>query len=70
VQEAILVDVGNRMEDVNAVIFHELEDNHRCQKMDAEVAIGSSTKPDHSCRGNFLSIDLLCYRNAGVQSIL
>ena len=51
-QEAILVDVGNRMEDVNAVIFHELKDNHPCQEMGAEVAIGSSTKPDHSCRGN------------------
>jgi len=37
------------MEDVNAVIFHQLEDNLPCQGMDAEVATGSSTKPDPSC---------------------
>ena len=51
-QEAILVDVWNHMEDVNAVIFHELEDNLHCQEMGAEVAIGSLTKPDPSCRGH------------------
>jgi hypothetical protein len=37
------------MEDVNAVIFHQLKDNLPCQGMDAEVAIGSSMKPDSSC---------------------
>jgi len=40
------------MEDVNAVIFHQLEDNLHCQEMSAEVATGSSTKPDPSCRGH------------------
>jgi len=49
VQAAKLVDVCSRMEDVNAVIFHQLEDNLSCQGMDAEVAIGSSMKPDPSC---------------------
>jgi hypothetical protein len=48
----MLVDVWNRMEDVNSVIFLQLEDNHPCQEMDAEVAIVSSTKPDPSCRGH------------------
>ena len=48
-QEAKLVDVWSRMEDVNAGIFHQLKDNLPCQGMDAEVAIGSSTKPDPSC---------------------
>jgi len=37
------------MEDVNAVIFHQLEDNLPCQGMDVEVATGSLTKPDPSC---------------------
>jgi hypothetical protein len=37
------------MEDVNAVIFHQLEDNLPCEGMDAEVAIGSLTKLDPSC---------------------
>jgi hypothetical protein len=52
VQEAILVDVWNHVEDVNAVFFHQLEDNHPCQEMGAEVAVGSLTKLDHSCRGH------------------
>ena len=37
------------MEDVNALIFHQLEDNLPWQEMDAEVVIGPSTKPDPSC---------------------
>jgi len=37
------------MEDVFAVIFHQLEDNLPCQGTDAEVETGSSTKPDPSC---------------------
>jgi hypothetical protein len=40
------------MEDVNAVIFHQLEDNFPCQEMGAEIAIGSSTTSDPSCRGH------------------
>jgi len=44
-QEAILVDVWSRMEDVNAVIFHKLEDNLPCHGVDAKFAIGSLTKP-------------------------
>jgi len=36
------------MEDANAVIFHQLKDNLHCQKMGAEVAIGSLTKPNSS----------------------
>jgi len=48
-KEAKLVDVWSCMEDVNAVIFHQLEDNLPCQGMDAEVANGSSTTPDPSC---------------------
>jgi hypothetical protein len=51
-QEAILVDVWNRMEDVNAVIFHQLEHNLLCQEIGAEVENGSSMKPDPSCRGH------------------
>jgi len=46
------IGVWNRMKDVNAVIFHQLEDNHPCQEMDAGVAIVSSTKPDPSSRGH------------------
>jgi len=49
VQEAKLVDVCSHMEAVNAVIFHQLEDNFPCQGMDAELAIGSATKPGLSC---------------------
>jgi hypothetical protein len=52
VQEAILVDVWNGLEDVNAVIFHQLEGNLPCEEMGAKIAIGSSTKSDPSCRGN------------------
>jgi hypothetical protein len=37
---AILFDVWNRMENVNAVIFHQLEDNLPCREAGAEVAIG------------------------------
>ena len=48
-QEAILVDVWSRMEDVNAVIFHQLEDNLPCQVVDAKFAIGPLTKPKLSC---------------------
>jgi len=51
VQEAILVDVWNHMEDMNVVIFHQLEDNLPCQEMGAEAAIGSM-KPNPSCRGH------------------
>jgi hypothetical protein len=36
------------MEAVKAVIYHQLEDKLPCQGMDAEVAIGSSTKPGPS----------------------
>ena len=59
------------MEDVNAVIFHQLEDNFPFQEMDAEVAIGCSTNPTLRAEViDFLSIDLvLCYLNAGVQCI-
>ena len=39
------------MEDVNAVIFHQLEDNLPCQEMGAVAAIGSSNKSDPSCGG-------------------
>jgi hypothetical protein len=52
VQEAILVDVWNCLENVNAVIFHPLKDNIPCEEMGAKVAIVSLTKPDPSCRGN------------------
>jgi hypothetical protein len=37
------------MEDVNALIFHQLEDNLPCQGVHAEVAIGFLAKPDPSC---------------------
>jgi hypothetical protein len=47
VQEAILADVWNHMEDLNVVIFHQLEENLPCQEMGAEVAIGL-TKPNPS----------------------
>jgi hypothetical protein len=40
------------VEDVNAVIFHQLEDNLPCQEMCAEAATGSSKKPDPSCGGH------------------
>jgi hypothetical protein len=40
------------MEDVNDVIFHQLEDNLPCQEMGAESAIGFSKKPDPSCGGH------------------
>jgi len=40
------------MEDVSAVIFHQLEDNLPCQEMGAEAAIGSSKKHDPSCGGH------------------
>ena len=40
------------MEDVNAVIFHQLEDNLSCQETGEEVAIVSSKKLDPSCRGH------------------
>jgi hypothetical protein len=49
VHGAVLADVWSRMEDVNAVIFHQLEDNLPCQGMEGEVVNGSSTKPDPSC---------------------
>jgi len=49
--KAILVDVWNHMEDLNAVIFHQLEDIP-CQGMCEEVATGSSKKPDPSCGGH------------------
>jgi hypothetical protein len=52
VQEAILVDVWNCLEDVNAVMFHQLKDNIPCEEVGAKVAIGSLTKPDPSCRRN------------------
>jgi hypothetical protein len=52
VQEAISVDAWNRMEDVNAVIFHLLKDNLLCQETGARVATGSWTKLDPSCRGH------------------
>jgi len=48
-QEAKLVDAWSHMEDVNAVIFHQLEDNLPCQGVDAKFAIGPLTKPDPSC---------------------
>jgi hypothetical protein len=59
------------MEVVNAVMFHQLEDNLSCQGMDAEVATGFSTKPDTLAEvTDFLGINLLpCYFNAGVQCI-
>ena len=69
-QEAILVDVWNRMEDVNTVIFHQLEDNLHCQEMGAEVATGSMMKPDPSCRGQFLEHrSPAVLFNAGVQCL-
>jgi hypothetical protein len=37
------------MEEVNAVIFHQLKDNLPCQEIGAQVAIGSSTKTGPSC---------------------
>jgi hypothetical protein len=40
------------MEDLNAVIFHQLEDNIPCEGMHEEVATGSSKKPDPSCGGH------------------
>jgi hypothetical protein len=63
VQEAISVDAWNRMEDVNAVIFHQLEDNLR-QELGARVAIGSWTKRDPSYRGH----SLLEHRSPAVLS--
>jgi hypothetical protein len=42
----------NLVEDVNAVIFHQLEDNLSCQETGEEVAIVSSKKLDPSCRGH------------------
>ena len=48
-QEAILVDVWSRMEVVNSVIFHQLEDNLPCQVVDAKFAIGPLKKPKVSC---------------------
>jgi len=48
----LLVNVWKCLEDVNAVIFHQLIDNLPCEEMGAKVAISSSTKPDPSCRGN------------------
>jgi len=40
------------VEDVNAVIFHQLENNLPCQEMGAEAAIASSKKPGPSCGGH------------------
>jgi len=48
----LLVDVWSRMEDMNPVIFHQLEDNFPFQGMDAEIANTSLTKPDPSCWGH------------------
>jgi len=40
------------MEDLNAVIFHQIENNILCQGMCEEVTTGSSKKPDLSCGGH------------------
>jgi len=37
------------MDDVNSVMFHQLEDNRPSQGIDAEVATGFSTKSKFSC---------------------
>jgi len=52
VQEAILVDIWNCLENVNALIFNQLKDNLPCEEMGAKVAIGSLMKPDPSCGGH------------------
>jgi hypothetical protein len=40
------------MEGLNAVIFHQLEDNIPCEGMCEEVVTGSLKKPDPSCGGH------------------
>jgi hypothetical protein len=40
------------MEDVNVVIFHELEDNLPCQETGLGAAIGTLKESDRSCGGH------------------